>query len=65
MGGWAYPYKDMATEKAVPHVLFIPSGAFVLEEGWPFLSNQGPIEIVIVLKPGDDAGGLVSNCHEG
>jgi len=55
----------MATEKAVPHVLFIPSGAFVLEEGWPFLSNQGPIEIVIVLKPGDDAGGLVSNCHEG
>jgi hypothetical protein len=53
-----YSCKYMATEEAFPDVLPIPPSLFVIEEGWPILSNQRPVW-VIPLKPIDDA------VHEG
>ena len=35
-----HPNENMATEQAIPDVVWVPTNPFIVEEGGPFLRNQ-------------------------
>ena len=48
-----YPCKYMTPEEAVPNVAIAPPGLFIIEECWPFLSNQCIAGFFVVLELGN------------
>ena len=43
----------MATEEAIPDIPLTPTCPFIVEEGWPVLSNQHPVRLYILILADD------------